>query len=244
MSALPAHCSQHNLLYKHCILLLHTTQQAIAHVHALGYIHRDLKPDNILIDWAGHVKLTDLGLCTRIEKEDDPVLQVFDVTKHGMDIDEPVPAPTAASTAANGRSNGRASTAAEAVTPPPLRSSNATSTSTTSSSPTVRFSGGDTPKPPPLPGGVSPPLPGCAPTYNGKLIGTVTAATASATAASASRATTATVGFAAASNKDAVWSSRGSTPPPTHRERKLVYSTVGTPDYIAEEGTLCLYCSV
>ena len=42
---------------------------AIASVHALGYIHRDLKPDNILMDWEGHIKLTDLGLCKKIEHD-------------------------------------------------------------------------------------------------------------------------------------------------------------------------------
>jgi len=35
---------------------------AIHSLHNLGYIHRDLKPDNFLIDAAGHVKLADFGL--------------------------------------------------------------------------------------------------------------------------------------------------------------------------------------
>lgn len=37
--------------------------QAVQSVHKLGFIHRDLKPDNILIDSQGHLKLSDFGLC-------------------------------------------------------------------------------------------------------------------------------------------------------------------------------------
>jgi len=35
---------------------------AIAHLHSSGIIYRDLKPENLLIDAAGHIKVTDFGL--------------------------------------------------------------------------------------------------------------------------------------------------------------------------------------
>lgn len=36
---------------------------SVESVHKQNFIHRDLKPDNILIDKNGHLKLADFGLC-------------------------------------------------------------------------------------------------------------------------------------------------------------------------------------
>jgi len=42
---------------------------AIDSVHKMNYIHRDLKPDNILLGKDGHIKLSDFGLCTTAVRE-------------------------------------------------------------------------------------------------------------------------------------------------------------------------------
>lgn len=44
---------------------------AIEAIHKLGFIHRDVKPDNILIDIRGHIKLSDFGLSTGFHKTHD-----------------------------------------------------------------------------------------------------------------------------------------------------------------------------
>ena len=42
------------------------TVLAIDSLHKLGYVHRDIKPDNILIDINGHIRLADFGSCLKM----------------------------------------------------------------------------------------------------------------------------------------------------------------------------------
>ncbi|XP_069117855.1 serine/threonine-protein kinase MRCK alpha-like isoform X2 [Argopecten irradians] len=39
---------------------------AISSIHKLCYVHRDIKPDNVLIDQSGHIVLADFGSCLRL----------------------------------------------------------------------------------------------------------------------------------------------------------------------------------
>lgn len=51
------------------------TVLAIESIHAHNYIHRDIKPDNLLLDRTGHVKLSDFGLCKPVDVSALPTLR-------------------------------------------------------------------------------------------------------------------------------------------------------------------------
>jgi len=54
------------------------TVLAVNYVHNLDYIHRDLKPDNILLSRDGHVKLTDFGLCKAVEDDNSSLISKYE----------------------------------------------------------------------------------------------------------------------------------------------------------------------
>jgi serine/threonine protein kinase len=59
---------QHDFLREHAQGICKQAATALAFMHAQGWVHRDVKPDNMLVNSAGQLKMIDFALATRIEK--------------------------------------------------------------------------------------------------------------------------------------------------------------------------------
>jgi len=55
-----------------CVLVAELTL-ALEHVHREGFIHRDLKGENVMLDSSGHVKLIDFGLAVELINDVQPL---------------------------------------------------------------------------------------------------------------------------------------------------------------------------
>ncbi|CAE7541311.1 STK38 [Symbiodinium natans] len=61
---------------------------AIAAIHQCGFIHRDLKPDNLVLTSQGHLKLLDFGLCTPVDVEEYMMQVEYDSKYQGVNFQE------------------------------------------------------------------------------------------------------------------------------------------------------------
>jgi serine/threonine protein kinase len=60
---------QHDFVKEQALNILKQAATALAFMNAKGWVHRDVKLDNLLVSSAGEVKLIDFGLSQRVEKE-------------------------------------------------------------------------------------------------------------------------------------------------------------------------------
>lgn len=79
---------------------------AVASVHAMYFVHRDIKPDNILFAADGHIKLSDFGLSKRFGQGEEELL-IFEDNETSLDSNTnvtPLLPPSASSTVAEASS--------------------------------------------------------------------------------------------------------------------------------------------
>jgi serine/threonine protein kinase len=52
----------------HTIFITRETLKALIYLHSKGFLHRDIKCENLLLGWHGEVKLADFGLSAKTSR--------------------------------------------------------------------------------------------------------------------------------------------------------------------------------
>ena len=68
--AIDRYCDEHALGIEARLRLFLDVLEAVAHAHANLVVHRDIKPGNVLVSVAGHVKLLDFGIAKLLEGDE------------------------------------------------------------------------------------------------------------------------------------------------------------------------------
>jgi len=55
-------------------------------IHELGYLHRDVKPENLMLDPKGHIKITDFGTCIRMNAKGEVTKQQHTIERTGFEL--------------------------------------------------------------------------------------------------------------------------------------------------------------
>ncbi|XP_037491195.1 mitogen-activated protein kinase 4 isoform X2 [Jatropha curcas] len=66
--------SRQELTDDHCQCFLYQLLRGLKYLHSADVLHRDLKPDNLLLNAEGHLKIADFGLA-RIKSKTDPMTE-------------------------------------------------------------------------------------------------------------------------------------------------------------------------